>query len=227
MKQSLDLALVGNGAISLLIDPMARVVWGCFPRFDGDPTFCALLDDPQPGHERGIYAVEIVDFARSEQEYVPNTAVLVTRLYDRAGGAVEVTDCVPRYVQYGQVFHPMAHVRIIRCTAGTPRIIVRLRPAMDYGRAAAARTVGSSHVRFLTAGLTLRLTTDASLTALLEERPMVLVDAVTLLLGPDEPAASAVDEIGRRFVDETVRYWRDWVRQLGIPYSGRENGDSE
>jgi GH15 family glucan-1,4-alpha-glucosidase len=112
----------------------------------------------------------------------------------------------------------MAHVRVVRCIAGTPRIVVRLRPAMDYGRAAAARTVGSSHVRFVTAGLTLRLTTDASLTALLEERPMVLADAITLLLGPDEPAASAVDEIGRRFVDETVRYWRDWVRQLGIPF---------
>ena len=40
--------------------------------------------------------------------------------------------------------------------------------------------------------VTLRLTTDASLTAILEERPFFLDDAVTLLLGPDETVPSAV-----------------------------------
>ena len=29
---------------------------------------------------------------------------------------------------------------------------------------------------------------------------------------------SAVDEVGRRFVEETIEYWRDWVRRLAIPF---------
>ena len=41
---SLDLALIGNCAISALVDREARVVWCCMPRFDGDPVFHALLD---------------------------------------------------------------------------------------------------------------------------------------------------------------------------------------
>ena len=43
--RNLDLALIGNGAIGLLVDAVGTIVWGCFPRFDGDTTFCALLDD--------------------------------------------------------------------------------------------------------------------------------------------------------------------------------------
>src|SRR4051812_19200546 len=105
--RSLDLALIGNGSIGLLVDPNAAIVWGCFPRFDGDATFCALLDNPPPGEERGLYAIDVVDLARSEQAYLENTAVLVTRLYDTAGGCVEITDCVPRFIQHGRVFHPV------------------------------------------------------------------------------------------------------------------------
>ncbi len=216
--RSLDLALIGNGAIGLLVDADGTVVWGCFPRFDGDATFCALLDDPKQGEERGLYAAEIVDRVRTEQSYVTNTAVLVTRHHDSSGGVIEITDCVPRFVQHGRVFHPVAHVRSIRRVAGSPRVIIRLRPAVGYGRALPAMTVGSSHIRYVMPGVTLRLTTNASLTAILEERPFFLGDAVTLLLGPDETVQSAVDEVGRRFIEETIKYWRDWVRRLAIPF---------
>ena len=90
--RNLDLALIGNGAIGLLIDASGTVVWGCFPRFDGDPTFCALLDDAAPGAERGIWSIDLVDFVRAEQTYVANTAVLTTRLFDNAGGATETME---------------------------------------------------------------------------------------------------------------------------------------
>jgi GH15 family glucan-1,4-alpha-glucosidase len=218
MPPNLDLALVGNGAIGLLIDSVGAIVWGCFPRFDSDATFCALLDNAAPGEERGIYDVEIVDFARSEQSYLTNTAVLVTHLFDEAGGAIEITDCTPRFLQHGRVFHPMTHVRTIRRIAGSPRIRIRLRPAVNYGRAHPTITVGSAHIRYALPSVTLRLTTDGSLTAILEERPFFLSDSLTLMLGPDETVPSAVDEVGRRFIEETTKYWRDWVRRLAIPF---------
>jgi GH15 family glucan-1,4-alpha-glucosidase len=93
MPRNLDLALVGNGAIGLLVDSLGAVVWGCFPRFDGDATFCALLDDAPPGEERGIYEVEIIEQTRAEQSYCTNTAVLVTRLFDRAARSRSRTAC--------------------------------------------------------------------------------------------------------------------------------------
>jgi GH15 family glucan-1,4-alpha-glucosidase len=218
MPRNLDLALIGNGAIGLLVDSHGAIVWGCFPRFDGDATFCSLLDNAAPGDERGIYAVEMLDFSHAEQAYCQNTAVLVTKLFDREGATIEITDCVPRFIQHGRVFHPMTHVRTVRRVGGSPRIAIRLRPAAGYGRAHPAITVGSSHIRYVMPAVTLRLTTNASLTAILEERPFFLGDTLTLLLGPDETVPSAVDEVGRRFVEETIKYWRDWVRRLAIPF---------
>src|SRR5262249_7061685 len=115
-------------------------------------------------------------------------------------------------------FQPMVLVRQIKRIAGNPRIVIRLRPSARYGAERPAMTQGSNHIRYVTPDLTLRLTTDASLTALVEERPVLLSDTVTLLLGPDETAMSSVAEIGRRFVEETTSYWRNWVRGLAIPF---------
>ena len=39
----LDLALIGNCRVGALVDPRARIVWWCFPRFDSDPIFSHLL----------------------------------------------------------------------------------------------------------------------------------------------------------------------------------------
>ncbi len=220
---TLDLALVGNGAIGCLVDAEAGVVWGCFPRFDGDPAFCSLLRGPaSAAADTGIFVVDVVDHARSEQSYLENTPVLVTRRYDNAGGCVEITDFAPRFQQYGRLFCPMTMVRRIRRVSGHPRITVRLRPAHAYGRERARVTTGSNHIRFDGREVVLRVTTDASITAILEERTFYLDDTVTMLLGTDETVHGAVAEVGRRFLEETTVYWRDWVRNLAIPFEWQD-----
>ena len=91
---SLNLGMIGNSAISALIDNHARMVWCCLPRFDGDPVFNALL---QPGDEGSHFAIEIEDLASAHQWYEPNTAILRTQLFDKAGHGVEITDFAPRF----------------------------------------------------------------------------------------------------------------------------------
>ncbi|MFA6313503.1 MAG: glycoside hydrolase family 15 protein [Sterolibacterium sp.] len=215
----LDLALIGNCTVGALVDARANITWGCFPRFDGDPVFCALLRDSD---DFGFFAVELADCERHEQRYLENTAILVTRLYDCHGGAVEVTDFAPRFGQYGRLFRPMMLVRRVKRLAGSPRLTVRLRPACDDGAGRPAVTMGSNHIRYVSDSLTLRLTTDVSRTAIQQEIPFFLEDSVTLLLGADETVHEAVDEVGRRFFEETVQYWREWVRFLSIPYEWQE-----
>ena len=39
----LDLAVIGNGRTAALVEPSSRIVWWCYPRFDGDPNFSRLL----------------------------------------------------------------------------------------------------------------------------------------------------------------------------------------
>ena len=185
--RTLDLALIGNGRIGALVAADATIAWSCFPRFDGDPVFCALLDTAPPASARGLWSIELVDGIATEQAYAENTAVLVTRLTDRAGGVLEITDCVPRFQVHGRLHQPTTIVRRLRRVAGSPRVVVRLRPAFAWGRTVAAVTTGSHHVRYVGPDFALRLTTDASLTALLEERPFFVDYTATLLLGADEP----------------------------------------
>ena len=88
---SLDLGVTGNCIISALIDREASVVWSCLPRLDGDPVFHAVVDEGTASG-RGYWAIQLAGFERSEQEYLGNTAVLVTRLFSSNGSAVEITE---------------------------------------------------------------------------------------------------------------------------------------
>lgn len=216
---TLDLALIGNGTVGALIDGRANIVWACFPHFDGDPICCSLLKASEEG---GFIGLELADCDRVEQQYLENTAILVTRLYDRHGGSIEVTDFAPRFGLHGRRFRPMMLVRRIQRLEGSPRLALRLRPACDDGASRPELTWGSNHIRYVAKEQTLRLTTDASVTAILQERPFFLEDTVTLLLGPDETVNESTVEVGRRFQDETAQYWREWVRNLAIPFEWQE-----
>jgi GH15 family glucan-1,4-alpha-glucosidase len=217
--KNLDLALIGNCTIGALVDVRANIIWGCFPRFDSDPIFCSLLKESD---DSGFFSVDLLDFDRGEQQYLENTAVLVTRLYDRQDGAVEITDFAPRFGQYGRMFRPMMLVRRIRRLSGSPRLVLRLRPVCSNGKGLPEVTRGSNHIRYVMPALTLRLTTDASLTAILQETPFFIEDTLTLLLGADETLHDAPGEVGRRLLEETVQYWQEWVRALAIPYEWQE-----
>ena len=219
---SLDLALIGNGTVAALIDAKAEIVWACVPRLDGDPAFCSLLHERIRDDDFGFSAIDLEGFARAEQEYLPNSPVLVTRLYDEHGACVEVTDFAPRFERFGRVFCPMMLVRQVRRVQGVPRIRVRVRPASDWGRVRRSITYGSHHIRFTDPEIVLRLTTDASITAIVEENAFVLDENVTLILGPDETVHGAAGDVGREFAEQTLGFWRAWVGALAIPFEWQD-----
>ena len=216
---NLDLGLIGNCSLGALIDRVGRVVWCCLPRFDGDPVFCNLLDGDS---DEGLFAIEIEDFEHAEQEYIPNTAILLTRLYDRAGAGIEIADFAPRFSHAGRRFRPTTIVRRMRPLAGSPRVRIRARPRFSYGATAPEITHGSKHIRYAHSTLSLRLTTDVPLPYVLEERPFLLRDPAALILGPDEALGSSVLDTAREWFERTEEYWRIWVRSLTIPFEWQD-----
>ena len=180
---SLQLGMIGNCAYSALIDQQARIVWCCLPRFDGDPVFNALLD---PSENGSLWAFELEDFEHSEQHYEPNTAVLRTRLYDRRGQGIEITDFAPRFWSRSRMFRPLTLVRRVKVLQGSPRMRVLLRPRFDWGRSRPAVTQGSTHLRFVAGNSTLRVNTDAPLAYILSETFFVVDRPMNFILGPDE-----------------------------------------
>ncbi len=211
---SLSLGMIGNCAFSALVDSRGRIVWCCLPRFDGDPVFNALLD---PSENAGHFSIEIEDFAESRQWYEPNTAVLRTRLTDRHGNCLEITDFAPRFFRLGRYFRPLTLVRRIRPIKGAPRVRVSIAPRFNWGRTVPQTSRGSSHVRFIGDDMTLRMTTDAPLTYVMANTPFLVTQGMNFILGPDETLQHGVDETARDFEQETISYWKLWTRRLAVP----------
>lgn len=218
---SLDLAVIGNCTFGALLDERARILWACMPRFDSDPVFSSLIagDD---GDDKGLYEVELMNFARAEQYYRRNSAVVMTRLYDDADGVIEITDFAPRFKHFDRIHRPPSIIRHVRPLAGNPRIRLRIRPTFDYGKGKPEVTRGSNHLRYVMPHLTIRLTTDAPVTYVTEEVPFILERPVTLILGPDESLTAPVDETSREFFKKTDEYWREWCRYLALPFEWQE-----
>jgi GH15 family glucan-1,4-alpha-glucosidase len=216
---SLDLAVIGNSRIGALIDARASIVWMCVPQFDGDPVFCALLDD---NRAEGRFDIEQQDCVSIVQAYERNTAILRTEMSDAQGSRLEIIDFAPRFHQFGRIFSPVTVVRIVRRLAGRPRIRVRFSPRCDYGVNVPVRTFGSHHIRAEVPAYGLRLTTDAPITHIIESRHLLLDDTLTFILGPDETVPASPLETGRRLYEETQRYWRHWARNLAVPLEWQE-----
>jgi GH15 family glucan-1,4-alpha-glucosidase len=220
VKQTLDLAVIGNSIIGALVDRQASIVWACMPRLDGDPVFCNLLK-PNNG-ERGFLDVQLDRLVASTQRYLGNTAILTTTLTDESGAAVEITDFMPRFKQYQRIFRPIMLVRRIVPASGNPRIRIRLRPLFGYGTVEPVVTLGSNHIRYQSPAGALRVTTDAPVNYIAQEVPFVLDEPVHLILSPDEPFAAAIPDTAREFLEKTEDYWNEWVRYLSVPYEWQQ-----
>ena len=214
---NLDLALIGNCAVSALVDKRAAIVWCCAPRFDGDPIFHSLLGNGAGTQQDGVFSVELEGFARSEQAYDPSTAVVRTRLFDAAGEGIEIVDFCPRFLNRDRSFRPAQIVRRVRPLVGHPRVRFIVRPRGQWGTAAPEITRGSNHLRFILPAGVLRLNTNAPLTYVLDSTWFSLQVPVSLLLGPDETLSAGIEETARDFEEQTALYWRRWTRRLAVP----------
>jgi GH15 family glucan-1,4-alpha-glucosidase len=221
-RASLNLGLIGNCQISALIDERARIVWSCLPRFDGDPVFQALVNEDNGPSADGAFSIELEDFVRSEQYYEANTAILRTRLFDSREQCVEVIDFAPRYWTRGRPFRPNMLVRRVRPVLGNPRITIRLRPRFEWAKSEPTITRGSNHLRYTNEAMTLRLTTNASLSHILSETQFSLAAPISLLLGADESIDRSIEGIAREFEERTSLYWRSWTRALSVPLEWQE-----
>jgi len=202
----------------------ATVVWCGYPRLDGDPVFCSLLNGSRPYRPAepdngGYFACELVGaLGETRQWYQINSAVLVTRIEDQAGNAIKVTDFAPRFTQFERMFRPPTLIRRLTPVKGRPQLRVRVRPRFAYGQESPQVTVGSNHVRYQSQTGALRLTTDAPLSYVVEETPFLLEGPLTFILGADESLTAGIAETARHFLERTLDHWHNWVR---APYAAR------
>jgi GH15 family glucan-1,4-alpha-glucosidase len=219
---SLDLAVIGNCQVAALIDNQGRIVWGCLPKPDADPVFCALLSREGGSSPSGVFAVDLRDMTDAKRVYLRNTAIVETTLSDAHGNSLKITDFCPRFRSRGRNFRPMAMVRMIEPVRGRPIVTVRLRPRCDNGADIPQRVPGSHHIRYLSAALNYRVTTNSSLSPLLDESAFVLGMPLAFILAPDETIEETPLTLAISWLDETRNYWHEWSRGLAVPFDWQE-----
>ena len=207
----LELGIIGNGTVAGLIDEKGNCVWLCLPRLDGEPVFNALLGG------KGEFGVNLRGFERAEQSYVRNSGVLETRLFAKDGSALKITDFAARFEDKGRMFRPSGVVRRIEPIAGMPTISVNLTAQGDRGASDLTPKRGVSHATFGEGAEKFRVTTDAPLSYIMDQREFVLDQSISFILGPDESLSTSVTNMSRDWLERTTDYWQNWSRRLDTP----------
>ncbi len=204
--------LIGNCLASALVSNLGSIDWLCLPRPDSAPVFGRLLDK-----NGGSFSVEAEGVVRSEQNYIPNTNILITRIYLRDNSIFQITDFSPRFEQFGRMFQPLSLHRIIEPVQGNSLITVRCNPISGWDKHPVPFIRGNSHLRYDIRGEYLRVLTNMPLTHLTEETTFSLLEPVYFGLTWNTGLEDDLIKVTHDFLERTIRYWRLWVKHCSIP----------
>lgn len=118
-----DYTMIGDGQTAALLNRDGGIDWLCWPRFDSDACFSALLS----GSEHGRWSIMPTDaVTRRERRYQTDTLVMETDLHSETGG-VRLIDFMPMRDGASSV------VRIVVGLGGTVRMTMELNLRFSYG----------------------------------------------------------------------------------------------
>jgi len=208
-----NIGVIGNCSYMAYIDLKADIKWMCLPRFDSSFIFGSLLDEKKGGH---FFIQPAEEEYSSKQYYVPNTNVLCTE-FTTPKGKFLVKDCAPRLTIFERKFRPLMLVRKIKLLSGDPSIRVCCQPRGDYGKMIPEVFTASNHIRFEGFPTQVRLTTDVSLSYIIENKPFVLDQDRYLVFTYGEPLEAILKDTAEEFISKTEKYWQNWIKSAYIP----------
>lgn len=203
-------AIIGDCETAALVGNDGSIDWLCWPRFDSDSTFAAILGDADNGRWQIAPADGSTATAR---RYQHNTLILETD-YETPEGAVRVIDFMPLRGENSDV------VRIVRGLRGTVKMRMELVIRFGYGSITpwvrriedgpgeALLAVGGPdmavlHTRIKTEGVDSRTVAEFDV-AEGDDVPFVLTYAASFA---EQPKAIDVDKA----LAETRKYWLEWT----------------
>ena len=209
-----DYALIGDGHTAALVGRDGSMDWLCFPRFDSEACFAALLGGPRHGRWQIAPTATVLTVQR---QYREGTLILETDI-ETADGLVRIIDFMPLLNQRRDV------VRIIEGLRGNVALRMELIIRFDYGSVVPwVRQLDG--VLSATAGPhTLELNTVVAVRG--EDQKTVAEFAVqqgervAFVLGHRrsyEPARPAIDP--EQVLTATEKEWRQWSARS--TYRGR------
>ena len=115
-----DYALIGDCESAALVGRDGSIDWLCWPRFDSEACFAALLGSP----EHGRWLIAPREKARVTRRYRPDTLIVETH-FETADGAATLIDFMPRRADHPEV------VRLVVGERG--RVAMQLELVLRFG----------------------------------------------------------------------------------------------
>jgi GH15 family glucan-1,4-alpha-glucosidase len=212
-----EYGLIGNLRTAALVGRDGSIDWLCFPRFDSDACFAALLGDER--HGRWLLA-PAGGVRRVTRRYRPGTLILETE-FECDEGTVRVVDCMPP----GDGAESL--VRVVEGVRGAVRMRTELVIRLDYGSTIPWVTSDFGGLSAMAGPNALRLwspidlhgedwTSVASFTVREGERVPLVLDWHPSHL----PAPDPIDAI--HSTARSQRFWEQWSDQCEYRGEWRE-----
>jgi GH15 family glucan-1,4-alpha-glucosidase len=215
-----DHGITGDLHTAALVGTDGTIDWLCLPAFDSPSVFCSILDDEKGGH----FKLRPVQDFHSQQLYLPDTNVLLTRFLSPEGVA-EVLDFMP-IEEERETRHDL--VRDVRVIRGRMTIRVDCRPAFDYARKEHTIEFVKGGAIFRGSGMVLNLASEVRL----EEGPgrsacarfdLKQGESASFVLQQLEEGEGPRQALERAecqdLLQQTLDYWRRWIAKSA--YRGR------
>ena len=213
-----DYALIGDCETAALVAIDGSIDWLCWPRFDSDACFAALLGDESHGRWKIAPADPKTVISR---RYLPDTLVLETTFETSDGGVVRMLDFMPPRGKASDV------VRLVRGLVGETRMQMELILRFGYGATVpwvtrlhgdVLRAIAGPDMVVLRTSAEIRgedMTTVAEFTVR-EGQTMPFV----LTYGPsNEPSPEEIDP--EQALEDTKVFWTEWAGATNVdgPYA--------
>jgi GH15 family glucan-1,4-alpha-glucosidase len=202
-----DYALIGDCETAALVSREGSIDWLCWPRFDSEACFAALLGTHEHGHWR---IAPRHPQAQVSRRYRPNTLILETR-FETAEGVATLIDFMPPRGRHSNV------VRVIIGEAGRVQMATKIVFRFGYGAVVpwmtrledgTYRAIAGPDMVVLRTPVHLRgenLTTVGSFTiAAGETIPFTLTYCASNLPPPAAPDPASA-------LAATEAFWHDWT----------------
>jgi len=201
-----DYALIGDCRSAALVSRDGSIDWLCWPRFDSEACFAALLGSC----DHGRWLVASRDKARITRQYRPNTLILET-YFETADGAVVLVDFMPFHGDRSEI------VRLVHGTRGRVRMHTELILRFGYGAVVPWVTRLESGVLRAIAGPDMVLLRTP---VHLQGKNMTTVGEFTVMRGETIPLVLSYARSHRPVppardptasLEATEKFWKDWT----------------
>ena len=201
-----DYALIGDCETAALVGRDGSIDWLCWPRFDSDACFAALLGNS----DHGRWLIQPVDAARISRCYRTNTLILETR-FTTDTGSVLLVDFMPPRGQKSDV------MRLVIGETGRVRMRTELVVRFGYGAVVpwvtrpgerSWKAVAGPEMVFLRTPVVLRGENLHSVAQFDVDAGEMI--PFTLTYSPSHlPAPSRISET--HALEQTEHFWKQWA----------------